>query len=71
MKYMIAAAVAAVAAFTVSSGPAFAEDSFHADADAALKKLYENEPVAKMIGEKAKAVLVFRVADKGQGHRPL
>jgi lipid-binding SYLF domain-containing protein len=59
MKSMITAAVAAVAAFTLLSGPAFAEDSFHADANAALTKLYESEPVAKMIGEKAKAILVF------------
>jgi lipid-binding SYLF domain-containing protein len=56
MKYMIAAAIAAV---TLSSGPTFAEDSFHADAHAALTKLYESEPVAKTIGEKAKAILVF------------
>jgi lipid-binding SYLF domain-containing protein len=59
MKSMITAAVAAVAAFTLLSGPTFAEDSFHADASAALTKLYESEPVAKMIGEKAKAILVF------------
>jgi lipid-binding SYLF domain-containing protein len=59
MKSMIAAAVATVAAFALWSGPAFAEDSFEADANAALKKLYESEPAAKMIGEKAKAVLVF------------
>jgi lipid-binding SYLF domain-containing protein len=56
---MRAAAVVVVAAFTLLSGPAFAEDSFHADANAALQKLYESEPVAKMISEKAKAVLVF------------
>jgi lipid-binding SYLF domain-containing protein len=59
VKYMRATAFVAVAVFTLSSVPAFAEDSFHADANAALQKLYEREPVAKMIGEKAKAVLVF------------
>ena len=59
MKQMIAAAVAAIAVFVLLSGPALAEDSFHADANAALMKLYESEPAAKMIGEKAKAVLVF------------
>jgi lipid-binding SYLF domain-containing protein len=59
MKSMRAVAVAAVAVFTLLSGPALADDSFEADAKAALQKLYDSEPVAKMIGEKAKAVLVF------------
>ena len=59
MKYMRAAAAIVVTAFTLLSGPAIAEDAFEADANAALKKLYESEPVAKMISEKAKAVLVF------------
>src|SRR5450631_4895816 len=58
-KYLISAAVLSVAMFTTLAGPAFAEDSFEADAKAALQKLYDSEPVAKMIGEKAKAVLVF------------
>jgi len=59
MKSMRAVAVAAVAVFTLLSGPALADDTFEADAKAALQKLYDSEPVAKMIGEKAKAVLVF------------
>lgn len=59
MKSMRAVAVAAVAVFTLLSGPALADDSFEADAKAALQKLYDSEPVAKMIGEKARAVLVF------------
>jgi lipid-binding SYLF domain-containing protein len=57
LKYMKAAM--AIAMLTLSVGPVFAEDAFEADAKAALNKLYESEPVAKMIGEKAKAVLVF------------
>jgi lipid-binding SYLF domain-containing protein len=59
MKYMRAAAVMAVTMLTLLSVPAVAEDAFEADANAALKKLYESEPAATMIGEKAKAVLVF------------
>jgi lipid-binding SYLF domain-containing protein len=59
MKTMRAAAVAALAAFTLLSVPAVAEDAFEADAKAALQKLYDSEPAAKLIGEKAKAVLVF------------
>jgi lipid-binding SYLF domain-containing protein len=59
MKHMRAVALMAVAMLSLSVGPAFAEDSFEADANAALKKLYESEPVARTIGEKAKAVLVF------------
>jgi lipid-binding SYLF domain-containing protein len=51
--------VIGAAILALAIGPAFGEDAFEADANAALKKLYESEPVAKMIGEKAKAVLVF------------
>ena len=40
-------------------GTAFADDGFDTDAKAALNKLYEGEPAAKLIGEKAKAALVF------------
>ena len=39
----------------MAAGPAGVDE----DVNAALKKLYASEPVAKMIGEKAKAVLVF------------
>jgi lipid-binding SYLF domain-containing protein len=59
MKSIRAVAIAAVAVFALLSVPAVAEDTFEADAKAALKKLYENEPAAKLIGEKAKAILVF------------
>jgi lipid-binding SYLF domain-containing protein len=57
MKFMKAAV--AVALLTLSMGPAIADDLVAADANAALQKLYESEPVAKIIGEKAKAILVF------------
>jgi lipid-binding SYLF domain-containing protein len=59
MKYMRLAAVAAFAILTLSTGAAFADDTFEADANAALKQLYADTPAAKMIGDKAKAVLVF------------
>ena len=59
MKSMRAAAVVAVAVFTLLSVPAVADDAVDADAKAALNKLYESEPAAKLIGEKAKAILVF------------
>jgi lipid-binding SYLF domain-containing protein len=59
MKYMRAVAVLALAAFTLVNVPAVADDGFDADAKAALQKLYDSEPAAKLIGEKAKAVLVF------------
>jgi lipid-binding SYLF domain-containing protein len=59
MKFMRPLAAVVVALLSLSVGPVFAEDSFEADANAALKKLSESEPVAKAIGEKAKAVLVF------------
>jgi lipid-binding SYLF domain-containing protein len=58
-KYLISAAVLSVAMFTTLTGPAFAEETITADARAALQQLYASEPAAKMIGEKAKAVLVF------------
>ena len=59
MKYMRAAAVLALVVFTLVNVPAVADDGFDADAKAALQKLYDSEPAAKLIGEKAKAVLVF------------
>jgi lipid-binding SYLF domain-containing protein len=59
MKYMRAVAVLALAVFTLVNVPAVADDGFDADAKAALQKLYDSEPAAKLIGEKAKAVLVF------------
>jgi lipid-binding SYLF domain-containing protein len=59
IKYLIAAAVLTVAPFATPAGRAFADDLVAADGNAALQSLYTSEPVAKMIGEKAKAVLVF------------
>jgi lipid-binding SYLF domain-containing protein len=59
MKSIRIAAVLAVAMMALSVRPALADDSIEADANAALKKLYEDTPTAKMIGDKAKAVLVF------------
>jgi len=66
-KYLSAAAVVTVtlfstmagSAFAQDAGPAFTEDAVTADANAALKTLYAREPVAKMIGDKSKAILVF------------
>jgi lipid-binding SYLF domain-containing protein len=51
--------LAAIAAFSLLAIPAFADDAFEADANAALKELYDSTPAAKMIGDKAKVVLVF------------
>jgi lipid-binding SYLF domain-containing protein len=45
--------------FTVLAGRALADDLIAADGNAALQQLYASEPVAKMISEKALAVLVF------------
>jgi|SRR3984885_141401 lipid-binding SYLF domain-containing protein len=59
MKYMGLAAILAVALTTLSVRPVLADDSIEADANAALKQLYADTPAAKMIGDKAKAVLVF------------
>ena len=59
MKYMKAAVLSAIAAFSLLAIPAFADDAFEADANAALKELYDSAPAAKMIADKAKAVLVF------------
>jgi lipid-binding SYLF domain-containing protein len=59
MKYLRAVAVLAVAVLSLPSDPVFAGNSFEDDANAALKKLYDTEPVARTIGEKAKAILVF------------
>jgi lipid-binding SYLF domain-containing protein len=59
MQYVRVATLVAIAMVTLSIGPAFAEDAFEADANAALKQLYDTEPSAKMIGEKAHAIMVF------------
>jgi lipid-binding SYLF domain-containing protein len=59
MQSVRIAAVLAVAMIALSVRPALADDSIEADANAALQKLYADTPAAKMIGDKAKAVLVF------------
>jgi len=58
---LIMFALAAVLVFTQGSGIANAASAaaIDADADAALMKLYEHKPVAKMLSEKAAAVLIF------------
>ena len=62
MRAVVTLIIAAMVAPTLpnprsaSAGTAVGVDE---DVNAALKKLYASEPVAKMIGEKAKAVLVF------------
>ena len=48
-----------------SAGLAAAGPGVDEDAEAALKKLYASEPAAKMLGEKAKAILVFPSIVKG------
>lgn len=58
-RYLTAVAVTSFALVAALARPAFAEDGVDADSNAALQKLYASEPVAKMIGEKARAVLVF------------
>ena len=58
---LITFVLAALLVLTQWSGTAHAESAagIDADADAALNKLYESQPVAKMLAEKAAAVLVF------------
>ncbi len=53
------AVMLAVVLLTTQTQPTFADDLIAADANAALNKLYASEPEAKMISEKAAAVLVF------------
>ena len=58
-RYMKASPVTALALLTLCFRSASAEDALENDSNAALKILYGREPAARMIGEKAKAVLVF------------
>ena len=58
-RYKRILAMLTIALSTTLIGPVVAECLVAADGNAALKALYASEPVAKMIGEKAKAVLVF------------
>ena len=53
--------LAIVAVILISPSPAVAESvaGLEADADAALNQLYEGSPAAKMLSEKATAILVF------------
>jgi lipid-binding SYLF domain-containing protein len=59
--------MAIMVAFAVSplTAQAANKDEINRDADAALKNLYSTEQVAKMLGEKAVAVLVFPKIVKG------
>jgi lipid-binding SYLF domain-containing protein len=59
MRYRKASPVTALALLTLCFESVRAEDAFEDDSNAALKMLYKREPLSKMIGEKAKAVLVF------------
>jgi lipid-binding SYLF domain-containing protein len=59
MRYTKASPMTALALLTLCFRSAGAEDAFENDASAALTFLCRREPVAKWIGEKAKAVLVF------------
>jgi lipid-binding SYLF domain-containing protein len=56
---MKASPVAALGLLTLCFESAWAEDAFQNDSNRTLKSLYGREPVAKMIGGRAKAVLVF------------
>lgn len=59
MMPMRASPVTALELLTLCFGPAGAEDVFENDSSVALRILYGSEPVAKLIGGKSKAVLVF------------
>jgi len=58
---------ALLAAFAAGGPPAFAATAEKIDADvtAALQRLYADSPTAKMLGEKAKGILVFPGILKG------
>jgi lipid-binding SYLF domain-containing protein len=59
MRYMRASPVTTLGLLTLCFESARAEDAFENDATATLKSLYRSEPFVRIIGEKAKAVLVF------------
>lgn len=59
MRYMKASPVRTLGLLTLCFDAEHAEDPFENDCNTALKMLYGREPLCKMIGEKAKAVLVF------------
>jgi lipid-binding SYLF domain-containing protein len=59
MRYMKASPVRVLGLLTLCFDSAHAEDPFENDCNTALRMLYGREPLCKMIGEKAKAVLVF------------
>jgi lipid-binding SYLF domain-containing protein len=56
---ILAMAASAVLAFTVTPAHAASAAKIDKEVTAALKKLYAANPTAKLIGENAKAVLVF------------
>lgn len=59
MRPMRASPVTALGLLTLCFGSAGAEDVFENDSSVALRILYGCEPLAKLIGGKSKAVLVF------------
>lgn len=59
MKKMKAMAIVALASMAFFHTSAFAQNALEDDAKAALQKLYADVPTAKVVGDKAKAVLVF------------
>jgi lipid-binding SYLF domain-containing protein len=59
MRYVKASPVTTLGLLTLCFESAGAEDAFENDATATLKSLYRSEPIVRVIGEKAKAVLVF------------
>lgn len=58
-NYVKIAAMLAAVWLTTQPQMALADDAVAADANAALNQLYASEPLAKMISEKATAILVF------------
>jgi lipid-binding SYLF domain-containing protein len=59
VKNIRALAIVAFASVALFQNPVFAQSSIEDDATAALQTLYTDVPTAKVIGDKAKAILVF------------
>jgi lipid-binding SYLF domain-containing protein len=60
-RFAVAVVVAAAAALQLGATPGEAASGaeISRNADAALKRLYEQQPSARLLGEKARAILVF------------
>ena len=58
-RSLLVLAVAAMSFFGLSNANAESKSALNADAEAALKSLYGNQPAAKALGDKASGVLVF------------